>query len=157
MYFIFLFGYTISKRCILRREYILKLNRKIIWGIILLLILSVLGGCKNKIPKTPENFDQDLWRDSVEIMDVLYTTIEKEDNFSVEDENRIEEYLDTYQNRFYNNMDEYALEGNICEVYNKYVSYLIAKTNDSYFLPDREKEFNKAINELQQLYEKLIK
>ena len=54
-------------------------------------------------------------------------------------------------------MDEYALEGNICEVYNKYVRYLIAKTNDSYFLPDREKEFNKAINELQQLYEKLIK
>ena len=47
----------------------------------MLLILSVLGGCKNKIPKTPENFDQDLWRDSVEIMDVLYTTIEKEDNF----------------------------------------------------------------------------
>lgn len=123
----------------------------------MLLILSVLGGCKNKIPKTPDNFDDDLWQDSVKIMDILYTTIEKEDNFSVEDENKIEEYLKTYQNRFYDNRDEYALEGNICEVYNKYIRYLIAKTNDSYFLPDREREFNEAMNELQQLYEKLIK
>ncbi len=134
-----------------------KLNKRIILWIVILLIIGVLSGCKGKSPKVPENFDKDLWQDSIKIISILYTTIEKEDNFSVEDENKIEEYLKTYQNRFYDNMDEYALEGNICEVYNKYIRYLIAKTNDSYFLHDREREFNEAMNELQQLYEKLIK
>jgi len=132
-----------------------KLNKRIILWIVILLIIGILSGCKGKSPKVPENFDKDLWQDSIKIISILYTTIEKEDNFSVEDEGKIKEYLNTYQNRFYNNMDEYTLEGNICEVYNKYIEYLIAKTDNSYFLSDREREFNNAMNKLQQLYDKL--
>lgn len=127
----------------------------------MLLILSVLGGCKNKIPKTPENFDQDLWRDSVEIMDVLYTTIEKEDNFSVEDENKIKEYFATYHNRVYSNIDEYVLINRIYKVYENYNEFVVMKSFNcktpilKKMVQEDKEKFENSLLELKQAYEEI--
>ncbi len=72
MCFIFLFGYTIGKKRILRREGMLRLNKKIIMGIVLLLVLSILGGCKSK---PPEGVGQEFYDDMISASEELIKTI----------------------------------------------------------------------------------
>lgn len=138
-----------------------KLNKRIILWIVILLIIGILSGCKGKSPKVPENFDKDLWQDSIKIISILYTTIEKEDNFSVEDENKIEKYFNTYQNRNYNNLDETILISSIKEVYKNYNKFITAeslnyKTPVLKELVQEDKEnFENSLLELKKIYKEL--
>ena len=67
------------------------MNKKIRMLMLILCLCMVFTGCQGNIAKTPDNFDEDLWGDSIKVINIIYDTIKKEDNFSVGDEKIIEE------------------------------------------------------------------
>lgn len=134
------------------------MNKKIILLVLLLCFGVVLNGCSNKIPKTPDNFDKDLWRDSVNIINIIHDTIEKENNFSVEDENVINNYLETYSNRIYDNIQENHIIKSISDVYKNYNDYLLSKKLELSISLEKDKEkLEQSLLSLEKLYEELIK
>ncbi|HSH52726.1 MAG TPA: hypothetical protein VK982_13455, partial [Bacteroidales bacterium] len=119
----------------------------------------VFVGCEDKIPETPENFDKDLWEDSVRVIRIIYDTYEKDNNFSVDDEDAIEEYFDIYKNRLYDNADEYELITNIQDLYKNYKTYIFSKStfsNEEYVKQDKEK-VSKCFSQLQDKFGDLVK
>lgn len=131
-----------------------KVDKKLILLLILVLTMGILGGCE-KTQKTPDGFDEDLWRDSVKVVKIIYDTYEKENNFSVEDENTIKDYIETYKDRAYNTTNEPKLINRINKVYESYTEYLISKKINSYFLEEDEKNFKDALLKLQDLYDEI--
>lgn len=125
----------------------MKINRKLILILVLIVCMGIVGGCS----KTPDNFDKDLWQDSMKVVKILYTTYERDNNFSVKDEKVIEEYFEVYKNRGYDNIDELALIKKISEVYKSYTTYTL-----SVIYKDEEKEIlDVKIAELQVLLDKI--
>lgn len=136
----------------------MKMNKKLILLLVLVLITSVLGGCSNT-PKAPDNFDKDLWKDSVKIVSIIYKTYEKDDNFSVKDEDLIEAYFDTYQGRQYNNSSEYEIIKLIQNLYKEYKGYLTTKrTFSDISMAEKDKEIvDELFQEIRDKYELLTK
>lgn len=127
------------------------MNKKIVLLVIAALIITIFSGC-NKTLKTPDNFDNDLWRDSMKVIDIMYETIEREDNFSVEDEDIIKKYFKTYKGRVYNLTDEYNLIYNIENVYSKYISVI---SSTPVYLDEKKDNLGLAIEDLQELIDGL--
>ena len=118
----------------------------------------VFVGCQNT-PKAPEDFDKDLWKDSVKIIKVIYSTYEKDNNFSVEDENAIEEYFNTYKNRQYDNGKEYEIIYAIGDLYESYNSYIFRKStfSDKEYIKQGKDEVIKLFEQLKSNYKNIIK
>ncbi len=135
------------------------MNKKILLLVLVLCLSMIFVGCGKNIPKAPDNFDKDLWEDSVKVIRVIYSTYDADNNFSVEDEKLIKEYLDVYKNRLYDNNEEYILIKNINQLYKNYNSYIFSKStfsNEKLVNASRE-EVDKILDELENDYNGLIK
>lgn len=134
------------------------MNKKIVLLVLVLCFSMVFAGCGNK-PKAPDNFDKDLWEDSVKVVRIIYNTCEKDNNFSVKDENAIEEYFNTYKNRQYDNDKEYEIIYAIDDLYEGYKTYVFRKTtfSDKEYIKQSKDELIKIFDELQNQYKNIIK
>ncbi|HHU60328.1 TPA: hypothetical protein GXZ34_05355, partial [bacterium] len=74
-----------------------------------------------------EGIDKDLWRDSAKVVKIIKDAFDKDNNFSVKDEEVIEEYFKTYKGRLYDNIDENILVNDIYQVHDKYTTYIFSK------------------------------
>lgn len=103
----------------------MKFN-KILFLIILLCVCITLIGCG-----TPEGFDSDLWRDSKKVVKIIKKTYDRDDNFSVKDEEFIDKYFETYKGRTYDNTKEKQLIKDIRDLYIKYRVCVFNKKSSS--------------------------
>jgi len=101
----------------------MRLN-KIVVLMILVFVAVVFTGCSSK---PPEGIDKDLWRDSAKVVKIIKDAFDKDNNFSVKDEEVIEEYFKTYKGRLYDNIDENILVNDIYQVHDKYTTYIFSK------------------------------
>lgn len=134
------------------------MNKKIRLLMLVLCLCMVFVGCKS-IPKTPEGIDKDLWEDSVKVIRIIYNTYEKDDNFSVKDEDVIKEYFNIYENRLYDNDKEDEIIYIISDLYESYKSYIFAKStfSDKEYVSEHKNDVAEIFNELQNSYENIIK
>ena len=135
------------------------MNKKDVLLLILLLCISIIFvGCGDT-PKAPDNFDKDLWQDSVNVVRIIYNVYEKDDNFSVKDEDVIKEYFNIYENRLYDNDKEDEIIYIISDLYESYKSYIFAKStfSDKEYVSEHKNDVAKIFNELQNSYENIIK
>ena len=134
------------------------MNKKIRLLMSVLCLCMVFVGCQS-IPKTPEGIDKDLWEDSVKVIRIIYNTYEKDNNFSVEDEDIIKEYFSTYKNRLYDNDKELEIIYTVSDLYEKYNSYIFAKStfSDKEYINKHKNDVTEIFNELQNSYENIIK
>lgn len=125
---------------------------------VLVLCFSIIFvGCNNSTPKAPDNFDKDLWEDSVKVIRVIYSTYDADNNFSVEDEKIIKQYFDTYKNRQYDNIKENKLIRQIDELYETYGRYIFAKKADLNLQTSHKQDCKQMFDNLQNQYDGLIK
>lgn len=131
----------------------MKFN-KILFLIILLCVCITLIGCG-----TPEGFDSDLWRDSKKVVKIIKHAYNKKDNFSVKEEEFIDNYFDKYENRVYNNFDEHEIIINIKEIYKNYNIYVfsMATFDDEKVIKLMEDNFKKSFQNLKDNYKNLVK
>ncbi len=127
--------------------------------IMILLILSIgliVIGCTSTMSKVPDNFDNDLWVDSIKVINIIYDTYDNNNNFLVEEENIIEQYFKIYENRVYDNIDENKLINRIRKVYINYNDFLISKKLDL-GLEESSIELENSLMKLKELQNELLK
>ncbi len=125
----------------------------------ILLILSIgliVIGCTSTMSKVPDNFDNDLWVDSIKVINIIYDTYDNNNNFLVEEENIIEQYFKIYENRVYDNIDENKLINRIRKVYINYNDFLISKKLDL-GLEESSIELENSLMKLKELQNELLK
>lgn len=132
------------------------LNKTTILILSILCINIFISGCTNK---PPEGIDKDLWRDSVKVVKIIKDTFDKDNNFSVKDEEAIEEYFKTYKGRLYDNIDENILVNNIYKLYDEYGIYISRKKtfSNQNFIDESKNRFINLLDKLGELYENLSK
>lgn len=80
--------------------------------IILMLLIFVFAGCSSdKISKAPENFNKDLWVDSVELHSILKGQFEKKKELTENQQKTLKEYQDKYySNPQKNDAERFVIE-----------------------------------------------
>lgn len=134
-----------------------KWNKRLILILVIILFTSVLGGC-SKTPKVPDGFDKDLWENSVKVISIIQKTYKDDNNFSVEDEDKIEEYFDIYQGRRYDNKKEYEMIKSIQNLYKEYSGYIYSKRvfdRDGFLTIEHKDNIEQILQDLQDEYKSL--
>jgi len=130
-------------------------NKKLVVILLILNLVLIFAGCTPTMSKIPDNFDSDLWTDSVEVSNIIYATYNSNNNFLVEEENIIKQYFKTYENRAYDNIDENKLINRIKKVYNNYNTFVIRKKLNLN-LEESETELENNLIKLKELQNELI-
>ena len=131
------------------------MNKKLVVILLILNLVLIFVGCIPRMSKMPDNFDSDLWRDSVEVSNIIYAAYNSNNNFLVEEEDIIKQYFKTYENRTYDNIDENKLISRIKKAYNNYNTFVIRKKLNL-SLEESEMELENSLMKLKELQNELI-